>query len=133
MDDEYDTFSRYLGQLEYDKMMKESFQTKLLSFAAICSVGLIALLTTQYFLMKSRKKEFQILEDSGVQDKDTKKSLLLENSMYFIIISIAGFLWLYIDRERYAYIIAQYLAVLGISFILLLLMHAVSHLVLKKK
>lgn len=133
MDDEYDTFSRYLGQLEYDKMMKEAFQTKLLSFAAICSVGLIALLTTQYFLMKSRKKEFQILEDSGVQDKDTKKSLLLENSMYFIIISIAGFLWLYIDREQYAYIIAQYLAVLGISFILLLLMHAVSHLVLKKK
>ncbi|MFR6099346.1 MAG: FtsX-like permease family protein, partial [Longibaculum sp.] len=133
MDDEYDTFSRYLGQLEYDKMMKEAFQTKLLSFAAICSVGLIALLTTQYFLMKSRKKEFQILEDSGVQDKDTKKSLLLENSIYFIIISIGGFLWLYIDRERYAYIIAQYLAVLGISFILLLLMHAVSHLVLKKK
>lgn len=132
MDDEYDTFSRYLGQLEYDKMMKEAFQTKLLSFAAICSVGLIALLTTQYFLMKSRKKEFQILEDSGVQDKDTKKSLLLENSMYFIIISIAGFLWLYINREQYAYI-TQYLAVLGISFILLLLMHAVSHLVLKKK
>ena len=83
--------------------------------------------------MKSRKKEFQILEDSGVQDKDTKKSLLLENSIYFIIISIAGFLWLYINREQYAYIIAQYLAVLGISFILLLLMHAVSHLVLKKK
>lgn len=132
MDDEYDTFSTYLNYLEYDKMGKEAFQTKLLSFAAICSVGLIALLTTQYFLMKSRKKEFQILEDSGVQDKDTKKSLLLENSIYFIIISIAGFLWLYINREQYAYI-TQYLAVLGISFILLLLMHAVSHLVLKKK
>ena len=32
MDDEYDTFSRYLGQLEYDKMMKEAFQTKVVKF-----------------------------------------------------------------------------------------------------
>ena len=115
------------------KMGKEAFQTKLLSFAAICSVGLIALVTTQYFLMRARKKEFQLLEDSGVHDKDIKKSLLLENSIYFIIITIGGLLWLYIDRERYTFIASQCLAVLGISFILLLLIHAVSHLVLKRK
>ena len=133
MDDEYDTFSVYLNYLEYDKMGKEAFQTKLLSFAAICSVGLIALVTTQYFLMRARKKEFQLLEDSGVHDKDIKKSLLLENSIYFIIITIGGLLWLYIDRERYTFIASQCLAVLGISFILLLLIHAVSHLVLKRK
>ena len=52
--------------------------------------------------------------------------------MYFIIISIAGFLWLYINREQYAYI-TQYLAVLGISFILCFLMHAVFSPCIKEK
>ena len=101
MDDKYDVYSTYMESYQLSQLNKQAFQSKLLGFGAICGIGLIAILTIQYFLMKSRKKEFQLLEDNGIQDKLIKKSLLLDNLIYFISIMIGGLLWIYIDIERY--------------------------------
>ena len=83
--------------------------------------------------MKSRKKEFQLLEDNGIQDKLIKKSLFLDNLIYFISIMIGGLLWIYIDIERYDFVVYQCIAILGISFVLLFIMQTISYVTFKRK
>ena len=133
MDDKYDVYSMYMESYQLSQLNKQAFQSKLLGFGAICGIGLIAILTIQYFLMKSRKKEFQLLEDNGIQDKLIKKSLLLDNLIYFISIMIGGLLWIYIDIERYDFVVSQYMAVLGICFVLLFIMQTISYVTFKRK
>lgn len=133
MDDKYDVYSTYMESYQLSQLNKQAFQSKLLGFGAICGIGLIAILTIQYFLMKSRKKEFQLLEDNGIQDKLIKKSLLLDNLIYFISIMIGGLLWIYIDIERYNFVVYQCIAILGICFVLLFIMQMISYVTLKRK
>lgn len=133
MDDKYDVYSMYMESYQLSQLNKQAFQSKLLGFGAICGIGLIAILTIQYFLMKSRKKEFQLLEDNGIQDKLIKKSLFLDNLIYFISIMIGGLLWIYIDIERYDFVVSQYMAVLGICFVLLFIMQTISYVTFKRK
>ena len=133
MDDKYDVYSTYMESYQLSQLNKQAFQSKLLGFGAICGIGLIAILTIQYFLMKSRKKEFQLLEDNGIQDKLIKKSLFLDNLIYFISIMIGGLLWIYIDIERYDFVVSQYMAVLGICFVLLFIMQTISYVTFKRK
>ena len=133
MDDKYDVYSTYMESYQLSQLNKQAFQSKLLGFGAICGIGLIAILTIQYFLMKSRKKEFQLLEDNGIQDKLIKKSLLLDNLIYFISIMIGGLLWIYIDIERYNFVVYQCIAILGICFVLLFIMQMISYVTFKRK
>ena len=133
MDDKYDVYSMYMESYQLSQLNKQAFQSKLLGFGAICGIGLIAILTIQYFLMKSRKKEFQLLEDNGIQDKLIKKSLLLDNLIYFISIMIGGLLWIYIDIERYNFVVYQCIAILGICFVLLFIMQMISYVTFKRK
>lgn len=133
MDDKYDVYSTYMESYQLSQLNKQAFQSKLLGFGAICGIGLIAILTIQYFLMKSRKKEFQLLEDNGIQDKLIKKSLLLDNLIYFISIMIGGLLWIYIDIERYNFVVYQCIAILGICFVLLFIMQIISYVTFKRK
>lgn len=133
MDDKYDVYSTYMESYQLSQLNKQAFQSKLLGFGAICGIGLIAILTIQYFLMKSRKKEFQLLEDNGIQDKLIKKSLFLDNLIYFISIMIGGLLWIYIDIERYNFVVYQCIAILGICFVLLFIMQMISYVTLKRK
>lgn len=133
MDDKYDVYSTYMESYQLSQLNKQAFQSKLLGFGAICGIGLIAILTIQYFLMKSRKKEFQLLEDNGIQDKLIKKSLLLDNLIYFISIMIGGLLWIYIDIERYNFVVYQCIAILGICFVLLFIMQTISYVTFKRK
>ena len=133
MDDKYDVYSMYMESYQLSQLNKQAFQSKLLGFGAICGIGLIAILTIQYFLMKSRKKEFKLLEDNGIQDKLIKKSLFLDNLIYFISIMIGGLLWIYIDIERYDFVVSQYMAVLGICFVLLFIMQTISYVTFKRK
>lgn len=133
MDDKYDVYSTYMESYQLSQLNKQAFQSKLLGFGAICGIGLIAILTIQYFLMKSRKKEFQLLEDNGIQDKLIKKSLFLDNLIYFISIMIGGLLWIYIDIERYNFVVYQCIAILGICFVLLFIMQMISYVTFKRK
>ena len=133
MDDKYDVYSTYMESYQLSQLNKQAFQSKLLGFGAICGIGLIAILTIQYFLMKSRKKEFQLLEDNGIQDKLIKKSLLLDNLIYFISIMIGGLLWIYIDIEKYNFVVYQCIAILGICFVLLFIMQMISYVTFKRK
>lgn len=133
MDDKYDVYSTYMESYQLSQLNKQAFQSKLLGFGAICGIGLIAILTIQYFLMKSRKKEFKLLEDNGIQDKLIKKSLFLDNLIYFISIMIGGLLWIYIDIERYNFVVYQCIAILGICFVLLFIMQMISYVTLKRK
>lgn len=133
MDDKYDVYSMYMESYQLSQLNKQAFQSKLLGFGAICGIGLIAILTIQYFLMKSRKKEFKLLEDNGIQDKLIKKSLFLDDLIYFISIMIGGLLWIYIDIERYDFVVSQYMAVLGICFVLLFIMQTISYVTFKRK
>lgn len=133
MDDKYDVYSMYMESYQLSQLNKQAFQSKLLGFGAICGIGLIAILTIQYFLMKSRKKEFQLLEDNGIQDKLIKKSLFLDNLIYFISIMIGGLLWIYIDIERYNFVVYQCIAILGICFVLLFIMQMISYVTFKRK
>ena len=133
MDDKYDVYSTYMESYQLSQLNKQAFQSKLLGFGAICGIGLIAILTIQYFLMKSRKKEFQLLEANGIQDKLIKKSLLLDNLIYFISIMIGGLLWIYIDIERYNFVVYQCIAILGICFVLLFIMQMISYVTFKRK
>lgn len=133
MDDKYDVYSTYMESYQLSQLNKQAFQSKLLGFGAICGIGLIAILTIQYFLMKSRKKEFQLLEDNGIQDKLIKKSLFLDNLIYFISIMIGGLLWIYIDIERYNFVVYQCIAILGICLVLLFIMQMISYVTLKRK
>lgn len=132
MDDEYDTYSTYLTYLDLDRMMKDSFKTNLLSFGALCGIGLIGLLTIQFFLIKSRRKEFELLQNNGIKGKLIDRSLLFENSLYFVLMIVGGLIWVFTQASR-EYILTQSIAILGISFILLFLNQVIAYVVLKKK
>lgn len=132
MDDEYDTYSTYLAYLDLDQMSKDSFKTNLLSFGVVCGVGVIGLLTIQFFLIRSRRKEFELLQNNGIQGKVIDKSLLFENSIYFVLMVIGGLVWVVTQVSR-EYIVTQILTVSGISFILLFLNQVIAYVVLKKK
>ena len=73
------------------------------------------------------------MEDNGIQDNLIKKSLFLDNLIYFISIMIGGLLWIYIDIERYDFVVSQYMAVLGICFVLLFIMQTISYVTFKRK
>lgn len=46
---------------------------------------------------------------------------------------IGGLLWIYIDIERYDFVVSQYMAVLGICFVLLFIMQTISYVTFKRK
>ena len=73
------------------------------------------------------------MEDNGIQDKLIKKSLFLDNLIYFISIMIGGLLWIYIDIERYNFVVYQCIAILGICFVLLFIMQMISYVTFKRK
>lgn len=132
LDDEYDVYSTYLTYLNLDQMRKDSFKTNLLSFGALCGIGLIGLLTIQFFLIKSRRKEFELLQNNGIQGKLIDRSLLFENSLYFVLMIVGGLIWVFTQASR-EYILTQSIAIIGISFILLFLNQIIAYVVLKRK
>ena len=83
-------------------------------------------------MIKSRRKEFELLQNNGIQEKMIDRSLLFENSLYFVLMMIGGLIRVFTQVSP-KYILTQSIAIIGISFILLFLNQFVAYVLLKKK
>ena len=136
MDDSYDVYSTYMTYLEADVMQREAFQTKLISTGGICGIGIIAFITIQYFLMKSRKEEIELLKNNGIKRKQIYQSILFENGVYFIVTCGIGLLLSYLYQsyiEDFTNVLLFSGVIIVISFVLLCVNVIVSQFILKKK
>ncbi|UTY40670.1 ATP-binding cassette domain-containing protein [Allocoprobacillus halotolerans] len=136
MDDSYDVYSTYMSYLDIDAMQREAFQTKLISTGGICGIGIIAFITIQYFLMKSRKEEIELLRNNGIKRKQIYQSILFENGVYFIVTCGIGLLLSYLYQsyiEDFTNVLLFSGVIIVISFVLLCVNVIVSQFILKKK
>ena len=136
MDSHYDAYSVYLSYLEIDEIQKDAFQTQLLSFAGICGIALAAFIVVQYFMMKSRKEEMNLLRRNGINKQKIHQVILFENGVYFVVVSAVGLILVYFYQsylDDFTNMFIFNIIVLVISLFLLLVNVIVSQLLLKDK
>lgn len=136
MDSHYDAYSVYLSYLEIDEIQKDAFQTQLVSVAGICGIALAAFIVVQYFMMKSRKEEMNLLRRNGINKQKIHQVILFENGVYFVVVSVVGLILAYFYQsylDDFTNMFVFNIIVLVISLFLLLVNVIVSQFLLKDK